>query len=104
MHGGRSYCRLNGSVLLVPAEVVTLILRGYRAAYNVIRKFTVMVVEFTTVTLLTAIPVPSTVTVAGAVKFVPFSVALTVVPRVPTLGLSELRVGFTETGIFTVNV
>jgi len=54
----------------------------------------VMVVEFTTVTPLTATPPPppATATVDPVVKFVPVRVTGTAAPRAPALGETEVRV------------
>ena len=92
---------MNGTALLVPAEVVTDVLRERRVADELTWKVAVIVVEFTTTMLLTLVAPPWTATVAGAVKLVPTSVTFTVEPRVAAFGVSDVRVGFAG-GAFTV--
>ena len=53
-------------------------------------------VEFTTVTLLTAIHGLLTATLAPVTKFVPVSVTGTVAPCTPLVGLTDARVGADE--------
>ena len=98
-----SYSTLNGSALLVPVWVVTVILREPRAADLPTRKVAVAVVEFTTTTLLTATSPPCTLTVAGLVKLVPLSVTVAVPPRLAPSGVSYPSVGLAGTGAVTVN-
>jgi hypothetical protein len=94
---------VNATPLLVPAAVVTVTSRDRRVAPELTRNVAVIVVAFTTTTLLTVIDPPCTATVAGALKFVPTSVTATVAPRPPAFGAIELNVGFATTGAFTVN-
>jgi len=90
------------TLLVVPPDVVTVTLRPLRVAAPLMVKVVVIVVEFTTVTALWLTPPPEIPTVAPLVKFVPVSVTGTDVPRVPEVGLIEVRVGG---GAFTmVNV
>jgi hypothetical protein len=89
--------------LLVPAAVVTVVSRERRPAVELTWKLAVMVVEFTTTTLLTVTVPPCTVTVAGEVKLVPLSVTVTVLPRVAAFGVSDASVGLAGAGAFTVN-
>ncbi len=63
-----------------------------------------ILLELTTTTLLTLTPLPCTATVAGEVKFVPFSVTVILAPRDAAPGASDVRVGFTGAGAFTVKV
>ncbi len=79
--------------LLVPAAVVTATLRVLRVADRLTLNDAVMVVEFTTVTLLADTPLPEMLSVAGAVKLDPVSVTVTVVPRLPVFGESLLSTG-----------
>lgn len=88
--------------LLVPALVVTVVFRVRRDADNGMWNTAVIVVAFTTTTLLTLTAPPCTATVAGAVKCVPVSVTLTLLPRVPEFGVSELSTGFAAGAGFTV--
>src|ERR1035441_753488 len=55
-------CTLNGSALLIPVLVVTVTLREPPAAVPLTRNVAVTVVEFTTTTLLIAMPPPCTFT------------------------------------------
>jgi len=66
-------------------------------------KVAVICVPLTTATLLTAIPVPLTPTVAPATKFDPVSVTATLVPCVPEFGAMEFNAGV-WTGATTVTV
>ena len=96
-------CTLNGSALLVPVLVVTVTLREPPAAVPLTRNVAVTVVEFTTSTLLTDMPLPCAFTVAGVVKLVPLIVTVAVAPRLERFGESELNVGLAATGAVTVN-
>jgi hypothetical protein len=84
--------------LLVPAAVVTVVSCVRRVADWLTRKVAVILLELTTTTLLTLTPLPCTATVAGEVKFVPFSVTVTLAPRDTALGASDVKVGFTGAG------
>jgi len=67
-------------MLLVPVGVVTLTLLAPGVAVLANVKVAVTVVEFTTVILLTAIPVPLVFTAVAPVRLVPVSVTETAVP------------------------
>ena len=82
----------------MPAAVVTDVLCAWRAADWLTRKVAVILVELTTTTLLTLTPLPCTATVAGEVKFVPFSVTVTLAPRDAAFGCSDVNVGLTGAG------
>lgn len=77
----------------VPPGVVTLTLRCPRAAPLAIVNVAVTVVSFTTLMLLTATLPPETVTADAPVRDVPVRVTLTVAPREPEFGETEVRVG-----------
>lgn len=94
---------MNGRALLVPAAVLTVVFREEREADRPTRKVAVMVVELTTMTLLTVTPLPLTATVDEGVKLVPVSVTFTTAPRAATFGVSLLKVGFAATGAVTLN-
>ena len=97
-----SYWTTNDRALLVPAPVVTDVSCARRAADWLTRNVAVILLELTTTTLLTLTPLPWTVTLAGEVKFVPVSVTVILAPRDAALGASDVRVGFTGAGKFTV--
>ena len=84
---------MNGRLLLVPPEVVTVVFQLRGVAVAMMRKSAVMVVGSTTMTLVTVTALPWTFTVAGEVKFVPVNVTCTVAPCAPDAGFSEIRVG-----------
>jgi len=84
---------VNGTALLTPVAVLTVVLLECRVAILLMWKLAVMVVELTTTTLLTVTPPFCTVTLAGEVKLVPEAVTLMTVPRLPEFGLSEVSVG-----------
>jgi hypothetical protein len=87
---------------LAPPAVVTVIWRAPTSAAAAIPTLAVSDVALVTSTALTVTPLPLTVTVvASGTKFVPLSVALTVVPATPTFGLRLASVG---AGGTTVNV
>jgi hypothetical protein len=92
--------------VLFPAGVVTRKLCAPRPAVVPLAMVKVVVswVELTTVTVPTVIPAPEVkVTVVPlVVKFVPFTVTATLVPRTPEFGTTETRVG--RLGVCTVNV
>ena len=81
------------TVLLVPPGVVTLTVLVETLAFPEIVKVAVTVVEFTTVTLLTAMSDPETVTAEVPVRLVPVRVTGTAVPRWPLFGEIEVSVG-----------
>ena len=92
--------------LLVPAEVVTVTASVLRVARGVLLMVAVIVVEFTTTTLVTPTPPPWIATPAPGAKFAPVSVTFTNVPRLPAFGEIELIAGFCVwvVAAFTVNV
>src|SRR5262245_52544973 len=77
----------------VPAPVVTVTMRPPAVALAATVKVAVIDVGLTTLTLLTVTPLPLVAMVAPATKLVPVSVTATAVPRTPTLGTREVRVG-----------
>jgi hypothetical protein len=96
---------VNGTVPLVPPGVVTLMVRAPSAALEKMLMVAVIVVEFTTVTPVTVIPLVGAATftvVPAAVKFMPLKVTGTLVPRKPEAGVIELSMGVP--GTTTVNV
>ena len=92
------------TVPLVPPGVVTLMVLAPRAAVDVLVRVALMVVEFTTVTPLTVMPVvPVTFTVVPVVvKLVPVRTTATLSPRRPDAGEINVRVG--TSGLTTVKV
>jgi hypothetical protein len=90
--------------LLVPPGVTTVTFLVDRGAVGDMVKVAVTVVEFTTDTLLTVIPLvnPDIFTAVAAVRLVPVRVTGTAAPRLPELGAIEDRVG--AGGVVTVNV
>jgi hypothetical protein len=87
---------VNATVLLVPAEVVTLTVLAPRVAVAVMVKVAVTVVPAvpTTAILVTVIPVPDTFTdVMGAVRLVPVRVTVKLLPCAPVLGAIKVSVG-----------
>jgi hypothetical protein len=96
-------CTVKVWVWLVPPGVVTLTVLALIVVVAVIVKVAVIDVEFTTVRVLTVIPVPDTATLVPVeVKSVPVSVTGTAVPRTPELGVTEISVG--TGGTTAVNV
>jgi hypothetical protein len=84
---------VNVTTLLVPTEVITYTLSGPMVAVALRVKVAVICVEFTTTILLCLAPSPISLSVIGAVKFVPVSVTFTEVPGDPLLGETLLTVG-----------
>jgi hypothetical protein len=84
---------VNVTLPLVPPGVVTLTVLAESVAVPEIVKFALTVVAFTTVRPLTVIPVPETLIALAPVRLVPVRVTGTVPPRVPVVGLIEVRVG-----------
>jgi hypothetical protein len=91
---------VNTTALLVAPVVVTVTFAAPVAALTAIVKVAVICVALTMATLLTATPLLLTATVAPATKFVPVSVAGTLVPWTPLAGPTEVSVGADG---FTVN-
>jgi hypothetical protein len=85
--GGPRAAIVNGTVLLVPAEVATATLIAPGAAVCAMLKVALMNVLLVTVTPLTVTPLPSgTMTLASLAKFVPVKVAEIVAPWSPVAG------------------
>src|SRR5579864_8312761 len=80
---------------LVPAEVVTVRLAGPEALGS-ISIWKVIVVELTTVTLLTATPGLLTLTVAPGRKLAPVRVTIPLAPASPPDGLTDVSAGVPE--------
>jgi hypothetical protein len=80
---------------LAPPEFVTLTFLAPFTAAPVNVKVAVTVVEFTTVTLPTVTPAPLMLTAVVPVRLVPVRVTETVVPRIPRIGVIEVRLGAT---------
>jgi hypothetical protein len=97
-------CTVNGTVLLVPLPgVVTLTVRAPSVAVLEMVKVAVIVCGSPTLTPLTVIPVPETLTVLDPwTKFVPVKSTVMVVPRTPVGGAIEVNVG--AGGMTTVKV
>jgi hypothetical protein len=76
----------------VPPDVVTVTFRDPRAAMPEIVNVAVMVVGLTTLTLLTATPVPDTLTAVVVSSVVPVNVTFTALPRTPIFGEMEVSV------------
>ncbi len=89
--------------MLVLPELATVTFRAPLAAVAEIVNVVIIVVEFTTVTLPTVMPVPETATVVPvAAKFVPVNVIGTLAPGWPLLGATVVSVG--AAGLTTVSV
>jgi hypothetical protein len=85
----------------VPPKAVTVTFCATSGAFAATWKTEVMVMLFTSTTLVGVTPVPLRLMVIGATKAVPVSVTLTLVPWIPLVGLTEVSVGG---GGFTVKV
>jgi hypothetical protein len=83
---------VNCTVLVVPIGVVTLTALPVRAAIPEIANPAVTVLSLTTVTALTVMPPPDTLTAVAPVSPVPLSVTGTLVPRWPDVGVIDARV------------
>jgi hypothetical protein len=86
-------CTVNATELVVPNGPVTETFLTPVVALVEMVKVAVIVVEFTTLKLLTVIALPIPVNPVSPVRFVPVRVTLTVVPRNPWIGLIEVSVG-----------
>ena len=84
---------VNVSGVVVPAVVATETVLSVAAALFAITNVAVICEEFTTFRLLTVTRLPDTVTVAPLAKLLPVNVTLTLVPRFPEIGVSDVSVG-----------
>ena len=84
---------VNASVLLVPPGVVTLTVLAPAVAPVEIAKVAVTSPAFTTLTLLTVMPLPDTFTAVAPVRLVPIRVTVSICPRAPEGGEIEVNAG-----------
>ena len=80
-------------LLLVPTGVVTVTFLVFCAAALDIARVAAILVEFSTVKLLTVTPVPDTVTAVAPFRLVPVRITGTLLFLTPVLGALEVKVG-----------